>query len=138
MNKEQKVEYLQSHQKIDAEVDRLLDEASSLWSKCTKCTPVMSDMPKAGGVSDRTDIYIKYIEVMDELREAINKKIDDYVDKKAEIEATIDTLHDLRHRTVLKYLYINRKTIEDTADLMYYSVSQVKRYHQTALELLNI
>ena len=53
-----------------------------------------------------------------------------------QVEDTVNTLPEDKLRFVLLYRYIEERKIEDIAELMYTSLSSVKRWIASALELL--
>ncbi len=70
---------------------------------------------------------------MVEIESAIDQKVSDLVNVKAEILTAILKLPDWRERTVLKCRYVDMKTWEQTAVDMNYSYMQVTRIHGYAL-----
>jgi DNA-directed RNA polymerase specialized sigma24 family protein len=57
---------------------------------------------------------------------------------KGEIIAVIDELEDKELRKLLIYRYLDWSSWQEIADKMFVSISTIKRWHKTALELLKI
>lgn len=77
---------------------------------------------RGGNPSGREEIYIKLVEAVREL----DRKIDELVDKKREIQGVIEQVEDDDCRLVLEHKYLNFLTIEQIAEKMHYSERWVK------------
>ena len=113
------------------EVERLKLLADSLPTTCFDKEHIK------GGVqvqSKMTDLVIKYVDMENQ----INKEIDQYICLKQEIRDVINAVEDVRYRALLTYKYLLRYTIEDIAELMHYSVAQIKRLTRKALQAITI
>lgn len=69
------------------------------------------------------------------------KTINDYLDEitklsneLAYIENAIDNIQDHYPRLVLAYKYLQYKSFEEIAELINYSVKQIKRYHKVGID----
>lgn len=71
------------------------------------------------------------------------KSINDYLDdlcqlnvEMAKIENMIDNVRDETSRVVLGYKYLQFKTFEEIAEIMSYSVIQIKRIHTKGIKMI--
>lgn len=71
------------------------------------------------------------------------KTVNDYLDEKYQIENKMATIEDLIGKTkdykqmlVLRYKFLELMTLEEVANEMNYSLSQVKRYYREGIENL--
>lgn len=69
------------------------------------------------------------------------KTLNDYLDEKyqielkmAEIEDLVGNIEDYKQRLVVKYKFLEFMTLNQIADEMNYSLSQVKRYYRKGIE----
>lgn len=69
------------------------------------------------------------------------KTINDYLDEitklsneLARIENAIDNIKDHYPRLILAYKYLQYKSFEEIAELINYSVKQIKRYHKVGID----
>ena len=129
----EKQAYLEQFLKLNSAIDQKLSEVYRIKAMCEKCTSVITDMPH-GGANTREDMYVKFVELSDEA----NKLIDQYVDTKRRIEAAINTVRNVDHRTALKYRYINGETLNGVGELMHKSEKTIKRWIDKALEKMKI
>ena len=73
-----------------------------------------------------------------------HKTLNDYLDEKYQIEQKMATIEDLigkikdyKQILVLKYKFLEFMTLEDIAEQMDYSLSQVKRYYSEGLRKIS-
>lgn len=71
------------------------------------------------------------------------KTLDDYLDEitnlnddLADIEKAIDNISSHYPRLVLAYKYLQFKSFEDIADIIHYSVIQIKRFHKNGIKMI--
>lgn len=71
---------------------------------------------------------------IEKMEEELDKLIDEYVDKKNEIIAQIDSMEDEMHYEILFARYIEKKTFEKIATDIHYSFRNTTRLHGKALQ----
>ena len=115
-------QYLELIRKLDILINNELLEKENIFTLATKTTQVLSDMPKAPGVSDKVgNLSVKLLMKQQE----IDHIVDIYVDLKNEIISQIRTLP-MSECDVLYRYYVLDQGLFDIADEMNYSVSWVK------------
>jgi len=72
--------YTERYNAIDEKINKLLEEREIWWSKATKITPSMSDMPKGGEQADKIQMAVEKIAEIDG---EVNRCIDELVKIKA-------------------------------------------------------
>lgn len=72
--------YTERYNAIDEKINKLLEEREIWWSKATKITPSMSDMPKGGEQADKIQMAVEKIAEIDG---KVNRCIDELVKIKA-------------------------------------------------------
>lgn len=133
MTSQEKKRYLLRYRYLAREVDRLTEERAEALSRAGRITPILSDMPKAPGGTNRLELAVeKLLENADELSE----KIREALRAKREIETAIDRLQDPTLRQLMKYHYIDGNTWEQVAVRMQYSWRQTVRLHGKALNVI--
>ena len=127
-NGEKKAILLQ-YQAIERRINRLLDEKKRWEEKAVAISPSYSDMPK-GRTSDKIQSAVCRII---ELEQDIDREIDEQIDLREYIKTAISELQDERLQDLMKYKYIDGKTLEWISVEMNYSYKQTCRLHGTAL-----
>jgi DNA-directed RNA polymerase specialized sigma subunit len=129
MTSQEKKQYLNRYTELNRAIKQRLDELAHLTALAEKCTTTLTGMPH-GGSRTREDTYAKMVDMSAE----IDNQIDAYNHMKDEIEAAIDTVHDLTLQTLLRYKYLDGQTFEQIAVNMNYCYMQICRLHGKALE----
>lgn len=129
MTNAEKKAILLKYQAIERRINRLLDEKQGWMEKATAVTPVLSDMPKGCG----TDKIQNAVCRIADIEADINREIDRQIDLRERIETAIVGLKDERLQDVMRYKYIDGKTLEWIAVEMNYSYKQICRFHGYAL-----
>lgn len=96
-------------------------------------SPVLSGMPHLGGVSDRVLDAVQHIADIDA---ELDREIDRKVNLRREIESCIIGIPDDKLRDVLRNIYIDGKSIEETAERIGYSARHTRRLHALAVNVL--
>ena len=124
-------EYLNQAYRLDQRINSKLEQVMSLRELTTKATATMSDMPSGGSrnVYRMQDIIAKIVD----LENDINHDIDELVDLKREMVATIKAVSDPECQTLLELRFLCFKTWEQIAVEMDYSIQHIYRMHDTAL-----
>lgn len=125
-------EYLSQAYRLDVRIDSKIRQVSSLNDLAGKCTPVLSDMPKApsGPTSRMEEIIVKIIDLENE----INADIDRLVDLKAEIAGVIKKVANMEYQTILERRYLAGMSVEDIASSMGKSERQIYRMLKEAYQ----
>ena len=124
-------EYLSQAYRLDQRINSKLEQVLSLRDLTTKATATMSDMPGGGSrnVYKMQDIIAKIIDLENE----INADIDQLVDLKREMVATIKSVTDPECQTLLELRFLCFKTWEQIAVDMGYSIQHIYRLRDKAL-----
>ena len=125
-------EYLLQPVQLDKAINEAILELEMLKELTVKSKSYISAESSSRGLSSVEEI----VEKICRQEEKINRDIDSYVDKKAEIEQLIDRLADMDQRTLLKYHYILGHTWEKIAEECYISLRNVHYIHGKALGVL--
>ena len=124
-------EYLGGAYRIDQRINSKIEQAASLRDLATKATATYSDTPASGG-GDIQSMEAVIVKVVDLERE-INADIDSLVDFKREIVGVIKALADPECQMLLELRYLCFRSWEQIAVAMGYSLRQVFRLHDKAL-----
>lgn len=126
-------EYLRKIERYDAWINSKLEELTMLECMATKITPSMNDIGgSGGGVKDKIGDAVAKIA---DMRTAINKAIDDYVDLKREASDLLRQVKNPEYYTLLHKRYFGHKTLDQIADEMGYSIRNAKYIHGRALQV---
>jgi hypothetical protein len=125
---------LQRYTNLNKAINNKLLERERLRSLAEKCTSSITGMPR-GARTGRTDIYIRLIEIEDE----INEQIDKYADIRTEIEEAINTVNDVTLRALLWYRYLSGFTWDVIALKINKSIPMTRiKLHDRALREVKI
>lgn len=129
-----KIDYLKSYRWIEAEIMDDEERLARLDARLYAPGAVkVSDMPRGGQPITMESLVAEKIE----LQERINAKNS----RRRAILESIETMRSERDRRVLKLHFVDGMTHEQVAERINYSVTQTRRYYETALEhfdMLNI
>lgn len=120
--------------RLDANIDRLIEERERLRVRAEKVTQTISDMPKGSDGDGRNEAIIKMID----LGEKLTAEIAEYYNVGESVRNAIDSLEKEEHKLLLRYRYIDGYTFEQIAVMMNYSWRQIHRLHSEALNLVNV
>lgn len=127
--------------RIDRQISGALQEIDTLRATAERTTTVLSDMPGSGGFKSREDIYIKLVDMSNE----VDRLVDGYVDKKRDAErqrnnilAAIKALGDPAMETLMYMRYVDCCDFEEIAVAMTYCIRHVWRLHGNALQRLEV
>ena len=125
-------EYLRQAYRLDqkinsdiAEVARLREMASSISA------PVLGDKVQTSRNADAP--FVRSVEKILLLEEAINREIDTLVDLKSQMREVIAAVPNTDERMVLRYRYIHNLTWEQIGEKLSADKSTVRRWHGSAL-----
>lgn len=130
MSNQEKIAYLKQYKTLDKHINRLLEEKEMWFTRATKVTQTIDDMPRGG---DGEDARQKAIASMMDADMRATQAIDEYADLGKEIKAIIKSIGDSTLELLLEYRYIDGKTFERIAVDMNYSWKQTHRLHNEAL-----
>ena len=125
-------EYLSQARTLDMRIKSKLQQIESLNELATSCTVVYSDMPRNpnhGGSKVETAV-IKIIEV----EESLKRDVDNLVELKKEIMATIHAVSDVELQTLLEKRYLCLMSWEQIAAENGCSVRNIHMMHGEALK----
>lgn len=125
-------EYLGQAYRLDQRINSKLEQIASLNELATKCTGVLTGMPRNPnrGTSTMADAVAKIVDLQAE----INRDIDRLVDLKREMVRLIKAVDNTEYQTLLELRYLCFKTWEQIAVDMGYNVRHVYRLHDEAVE----
>lgn len=131
----EKIRFLKSYKWLLIEIasseDRAEEERERLYDVRV---PMLSDMPRGGRPVTMDERVVRVVS-----REAEIKKQRAEAERvKTIIERSIGAMSDPKDRTILKMKYLQDYTFEEIAEAIHYSVSQTKRYHETAIDNFEI
>lgn len=95
-------EWLSQYRTLDSRITAKMEQRERIRAALTKCTQVITDMPRGGGNHNWTDTLTKCIEAEEEL----NAMIDSFVDLQRSIWLQIDAIRDPQERQLLEARYI--------------------------------
>lgn len=129
---EQKIRYLSRYRRLNARIDRLLEEKSRWRELALKITPALSQAPGGGGNGSGSPIERPMDKVL-EIETEVDKEIDELQIVRQEIRETLNQLEDESLKLLMEYRYIDGMTWEQIAVKMNYCWRQVCRKHGQAL-----
>ena len=117
---------------LDAHIDGLIQDLATQEARATKVTATISPVAVAqsGNQTTLEDSVLKIIALKDE----INQKIDEFVDKKREMEAIIEKVEDADQVKVLRKRYMENKPWELIAVEVGCKYRNVHYIHSDALK----
>ena len=134
---EQKIRYLSRYRRLNARIDRLLEEKSRWRELALKITPALSQAPGGGGNGSGSPIERPMDKVL-EIDAEINREIDELQIVRQEIRAALNQLEDENLKLLMEYRYIDGLTWERIAEKMDYSRQWVTSLHGMALQKIKL
>ena len=126
-------EYLNQAFTADDDINSAQLELESLFVKLTDCTTHIKEA-KGSGINARGGFEALYISCEKQMREC-NELVDYYIDIKENIRKSIYELPAGKERSILKYRYINKMTLEKICETLGYANYQsVQRAHDKAVK----
>lgn len=134
------VKYLEKIREMDMRVDGKIAERERILELATAITPVLSDMPKGGGPSDKIgNAAVKLAAIAAEIDEATDR----FIDYRAEAIRLLEALpineyavlhgHYVRYQTI-EYIAENWVPAPKTARQVYRIKAKALRHAQTLLD----
>jgi len=126
-------EYLGQAYRLDQRINSKLEQLASLNELATKCTGVLTGMPRNPnrGTSTMADAVAKIVDLQAE----INRDIDRLVDLKREMVRLIKAVDNTEYQTLLELRYLCFKTWEQIAVDLNYSIHHLYKLHNAALDI---
>lgn len=134
---EQKIRYLSRYRRLNARIDRLLEEKSRWWELALKITPALSQAPGGGGNGSGSPIERPMDKVL-EIETEVDKEIDELQIVRQEIKETLNQLDDENLKLLMEYRYIDGMTFEKIAVKMDISWRWSIKLHGKALGKIEI
>ncbi len=124
--------YLERIGVLDTQINDRWEDLQRLYAMRTKMTTVFSMAPVAGSgnKSKIEDLTIKIEPIEIEL----NRKIDEFIDYKAEATRLIERLNNTKQSSLLRKVYFNYMEIEDIAYEMGLSTKTIQNRLDEALQ----
>lgn len=125
-------EYLKQAKTLDMEINTKVEELHQLRlnASCVQSVAVTERV-----MSSHSNSSNKIIDKIVGLQNEINAEIDKLVDLKAEIRSKIANVYNPKLVSVLTHIYINCKSLEETAELMTKDYSTICVWHRQALQI---
>ena len=134
MTNQEKKKWLRRYLDLNGAINQKILELDAVRSLCEKVTPSYSGMPQAPGSSTKDNSYLRLVT----MSQKIDREIDQYVDMRKEIQTAINTVGDIRLRTILALRYINGMKFDEIAVKMNYDYTWIWRLHGYALSKIKI
>lgn len=126
-------EYLQQIRRCDTIINSKLAEVDALYGMITRITPVLKDDAGSGGGGSQDKIGNALAKIVD-LKNDINRDVDNFVDLKREATALLEKLKNPQHYQILHGRYILYQTFEQIAADMGRTYRWVCILHGRALQ----
>jgi hypothetical protein len=129
-------EYLGQAYRLDQRINSKLEQIASLNDLATKCTGVLTGMPRNPnrGTSTMADAVAKIVDLQAE----INRDIDRLVDLKREMVSLIKAVDNTEYQTLLELRYLCFKTWEQISVDMGYSIQHIYRLREKAYDEIRV
>ena len=125
-------EYLGRIELLDSQINDRWEDLQRLYSMRTKMTTIFSMAPAhgSGSKSNVEDLTIKIMQMEVEL----NRKIDAFIDYKAEVMNLLEQLNDAKQSKLLHKIYFDYMDIEDLAYEMGKCTKTIEKRRDEALQ----
>jgi DNA-directed RNA polymerase specialized sigma subunit len=129
-------EYLGQAYRLDQRINSKLEQVASLNELATKCTSMLTGMPRNPnrGISTMADAVGKIVDLQAE----INRDIDRLVDLKREMVTIIKAVSNPEYQTLLELRYLCFKTWEQISVDMGYSIQHIYRLREKAYDEIHV
>jgi len=129
-------EYLGQAYRLDQRINSKLEQIASLNELATKCTSMLTGMPRNPnrGTSTMADAVGKIVDLQAE----INRDIDRLVDLKREMVTLIKAVSNPEYQTLLELRYLCFKTWEQISVDMGYSIQHIYRLREKAYDEIHV
>ena len=127
-------EYLSQAYWLDRRMNSKLEQLSSLNDIATRSTSVMSDdvVSRTRNVHAMEDVIAKIVDMKAE----VNAEIDRLVDLKRDIRELIAQIRKPEYRTLLELRYLGFRTWDAIAEEMGFEPRTIYRFHSNALRVV--
>ncbi len=126
-------EFLLEYRELNKEINSMVSESVRLRRLSLSIGGTISNTGGGHSSAGGAARFEQAIDKVNDLETKINEKIDRLINKRAEIEAVLDSVDETILRTLLRYRYINGYTFERVAFEIGYSWRQTIRLHGDAL-----
>ena len=119
---------------MERQSQRLLEELEQWKSRAAKVTRAFSGAPGGGGSDPLPECVGKIME----LEEALNRQIDQMVERRKIIEKAIGAVPQTLQREVLSLRYIKGESWEEIGKTLQYATQHIHRIHGSALQAIQL
>ena len=138
MSYDKNKEYLSRYYYLSMKVDSLKEELMHLEILAYGTQGVQYGEPRVQKTPSLKAPFIKYIDRIDAKEKEINKKLDELLKLRSEIEEAIAAVNDPTIELVLTYRYLNFFTWKDVASKLGYAESYIFRLHRIGLNSIKL
>lgn len=129
-------EYLNQAYRIDARINSKLEQVMSMRGLLTRTNATLSDMP-GNPNRDRSKMEETVVKIVD-MENEINADIDRLVNLKREIMQVIKAVDNMEYQMLLELRFLCFKTWEEIAVELGYSIRQIYRLRDDAIDSISI
>lgn len=129
--------YLMQYRHCRLEIIRLEEQIQQLADLCAGLSAPAPDADRVQS-SRRVDRLGEAVARMADLQDKLITEVDSAIDAMNQIEDTINSVEDLRYKTLLHKRYIAFKTWEVIAEEMHYDNTYIYELHGQALEKVQL
>lgn len=128
-------DYLSQAFYLNQRINSKLEQLSALKELATRCTSVISGMPRnPNSANDRmADAVVKIVDMEAE----INRDIDELVELKRDMMSVIKSVDNPKYRMLLELRHLCFKTWQQIAEDMGYSIQHIYRLRNRAYEKID-
>ena len=127
-------DYLNQARIIERKIKSKVHQLEELKALAERTTVALSDMPGVKDVHKQEKIMVEFIDQKSELQE----ELQELMRTKREITNVVKRVPDMVQRTILEERYIYLKRWKIISKIVGYSESQTYRFHDEALETVNM
>ena len=129
-------EYLGQAYRLDQRINSKLEQVASLNELATKCTSMLTGMPR--NPNRATSTMANAVGKIVDLQAEINRDIDRLVDLKREMVTLIKAVSNPEYQTLLELRYLCFKTWEQISVDMGYSIQHIYRLREKAYDEIHV
>ena len=135
-NYEEKVQFLLGYRRAFDRQYSLLDEIEQWHTMSERVTADLSGMPRGGGGGpNRIESAVEHI---DELQRQLDEQVKTCIARRAEVEAVIEAVPNLRQQEILRMVYLNGYAWPEIVARTGYGERYARRLRRHAVERVRV